>query len=317
MSTDNEPDWFAAEETAAPPDDQPAGVLPSGRTVGGAHRAVEVGGEGAGVRGTARTGDGWPVRTAVLTVTDTGGNQVDRVTADSEGVLESGPLAPGTYTAIVTAPGFGPLARTAVVTASGAAELGVLALTRAGGVDLPGPGTWTIDPAHSAISITARHLGIASVRGRFREFAGRIEVAEPAEQSTVVAAIQSASIDTGNQTRDDHLRTADFLSADTYPTIDYVGTGVAPLGGERWRVDGKLTLNGVTRSVPLELTYLGTGADTWGGTRAAFHAVTDLKQEDFAITYNQVVRAGITAIGTTLRVELDVEAVRGDTVPEL
>jgi polyisoprenoid-binding protein YceI len=80
-------------------------------------------------------------------------------------------------------------------------------------------------------------------------------------------------------------------------------------------MDGELTLNGITRPVALDLTYFGVGPDAWGGTRAAFHAVTDLRREDFAITYNQIVRAGVTLIGATLRVEIDVEAVRGDTLP--
>jgi polyisoprenoid-binding protein YceI len=309
MSTENEPDWFAADEAEG----QQAGEQP-GTPVAAPQPAQAA---PAGVRAQAQTTDGWPVGTAVLTITDATGNQVARAAADADGRLASAPLPPGTYTAIVTAPGFGPLARTAVVTASGTAVLGVLPMTRSGGVDLPKPGTWTIDPAHSSISVTARHLGIASVRGRFGEFAGKVEVAEPVEQSAVVAAIQAASIDTGNSMRDNHLRTTDFLSAETHPTIDYVGTGITPLGGEKWRVDGKLTLNGVTRPVPLELTYLGVGDDPWGGTRVAFHAVTELKQQDFAITYNQVIRAGITAIGTTLRVELDVEAVRGDSLPSM
>jgi polyisoprenoid-binding protein YceI len=80
-------------------------------------------------------------------------------------------------------------------------------------------------------------------------------------------------------------------------------------------VNGELTLNGVTRPVPLELTFFGVGPDSWGGTRAAFRAVTELRRDDFAITYNQVVRAGITMIGTTLRVEIDIEAVRGEVLP--
>jgi polyisoprenoid-binding protein YceI len=268
-----------------------------------------------GVTAQARTTDGWPVPSAVLTVTDSGGTQVARVPADDDGRLVTDPLTPGNYTAILTAGGFAPMARTAVVTASGSATLGVLALARVGGDDLPEPGVWTIDPAHSQISISARHLGIASVRGRFTEFAGQIEVARPVERSTVTAVIQATSIDTGNKMRDDHLRSGDFLGVDVNPVIEYRGGSVTSLGGENWRVDGELTLNGVTRSVPLELTYFGIGDDPWGGTRAAFRAVTDLKRDDFAISYNQIVKAGIGMIGTTLRVEIDIEVVQGDTLP--
>ncbi|HVV23376.1 MAG TPA: YceI family protein [Pseudonocardiaceae bacterium] len=260
----------------------------------------------------ARTTDGWPLATAVLTVTDLSGVQVARVGADDDGQLTTEPLPPGSYTAILTANGFAPLARTAVVTASGSASLGTVSLARIGGDDLPTAGTWTIDPVHTTINVTARHLGMASVRGHFADFGGRIVVARPVEQSTVSATIQAASIDTGNKMRDDHLRSADFLGVDQHPTIEYRGTSITPLGGEKWRVNGELTLNGITRPVPLELTFFGVGPDSWGGTRAAFRAVTDLKRDDFAITYNQVVRTGITMIGTTLRVEIDVEAVLGD-----
>ncbi|HEX3592033.1 MAG TPA: YceI family protein [Pseudonocardiaceae bacterium] len=269
-----------------------------------------------GVTAQARTTDGWPVGAAVLTVTDSTGTQVARVTADAEGRLVTEPLPSGTYTAILTANGFGPLARTAVVTQSGSAALGVLPMARsAGGIEMPEPGLWTIDPAHTQISVTARHLGMASVRGKFSEFGGEVQVARPIERSRVHARIQAASIDTGSKMRDDHLRSADFLHVDVHPVIEYQGASVVSAGGDKWRVNGNLTLNGVTQPVPLELEYLGVGPDSWGGTRAAFRAVATLKREDFAITYNQVVKAGIMLIGATLRVELDVEAVRGDVLP--
>jgi polyisoprenoid-binding protein YceI len=268
----------------------------------------------AGVPALARTTDGWPVSSAVLTLTDPVGLQVARVPADQDGRLVTERLPSGNYTAILTAQGYAPLARTAVVTASGSAALGVLALSRIDD-DLPEPGTWTIDPDHSQIIVTARHLGMASVRGRFLEFGGRIDVARPIERSTVHAVIQAASIDTNNKMRDDHMRSADFLHVDQYPVIEYRATAALPDGGDRWRMDGELTLNGITRPVPLGMTYFGTGPDAYGGTRAAFHAVTELRREDFAITYNQIVRAGITLIGATLRVEIDVEAVRGEHLP--
>ncbi|HKN96748.1 MAG TPA: YceI family protein [Pseudonocardiaceae bacterium] len=268
-----------------------------------------------GVTALARTADGWPVGGAVLTVTDPAGVQVARATADEEGRLATGPLPGGTYTAILTAGGFQPLARTAVVTASGSARLGVLPMTRQAGLELPGPGLWTIDPAHTRIAVTARHLGMASVRGTFSEFGGQIQVGRPIERSGVRAVIQAASIDTGSKMRDDHLRSADFLGVDEHPVIEYLGTSVTPLGGETWQVNGELTLNGVTRSVPLRMDYLGFGPDNWGCNRAAFRATVELRRGDFAMTYNQVVRAGIMLIGTTLQVELDVQAVQGDELP--
>ncbi|HEX3784927.1 MAG TPA: YceI family protein [Pseudonocardiaceae bacterium] len=271
--------------------------------------------EATGVTAIVQTSDGWPVPGAVLTVTDANGQQVARVGAEVDGRLATKPLPQGNYTAIITAAGFDPAARTALVTGSGSAVLGMITLPRVAGTELPPAGTWTIDPMHSTIYVTARHLGFATVRGRFGEFSGKIEVGNPIEQSRVTALIEAASIDTGNKMRDDHMRSADFLGVDVHPVIQYVGTNLTQVGGEKWRLDGRLTLNGTTRPVALDLTYLGVGPDPWGGTRAAFHAVTDLKRDDFAMNYNPMIRVGVAAVGTTLRVELDIEAVLGDGLP--
>jgi len=256
--------------------------------------------------------DGWPVADAVLTVTDLTGEQVDRVPADAEGAVGTGPLEPETYTAIITAPGYAPEARMALVPASGSASLGTIELARIGGADLPEPGKWSIDPVHSTIVVTARHFGLSSIRGRFNDFSGELQISRPVEQSTVVAEIKSASIDTANGMRDTHLRSADFLDVEQYPTIAYRGTGMRAVDSKQWLLDGELTLNGVTKPVPLQLSFLGVGQDAWGGTRAAFHASTDLRRDDFSINYSDVIKAGIAVVGTTLRVEIDVEAVLGD-----
>jgi polyisoprenoid-binding protein YceI len=214
-----------------------------------------------GLHALLRTKDGWAVQHAVVTVTDTSGRQVVRTEADADGTAVSDPLEPGVYTVVVTAVGYAPIASTAIATASGIAELGTLVLTRQGGVDLPPPGVWTIDPAHSKVAATAQHLGLSSVQGRFAEFAGRIEIAATAEASSVVAEIEAASIDTGNRTRDDHLRSADFLDIGPNPTISYRSTGLSATAPDRWRVHGVLTLSGISRAIDLDLTYLGTSPD--------------------------------------------------------
>ncbi|WP_431043128.1 YceI family protein [Streptomyces sp. P1-3] len=271
---------------------------------------------GAGLRARIRTRDGWAVRHAVLTVTDMTGAQVLRAQADEEGAVRvAEALAPGPYTVIVTAVGYAPAASTAIVTASGRAEVGTVVLARQGGVELPPPGPWTLDPAHSTVAAVAQHLGISSVRGRFTEFGGRIEIAEDLARSTVEAEIQAAGIDTGNGMRDGHLRSADFLDVERHPLLEYRGTRLSPAGPDRWTVHGELSMHGVRRPVDLDLAYLGTGPDPWGGVRAAFRATTELRREDFAMHYNQVVAAGIAAIGTTLRVELDIQAVQGTRLP--
>ncbi|MGW3733190.1 YceI family protein [Streptomyces sp. NPDC005148] len=267
-----------------------------------------------GLRAQVRTRDGWAVQHAVVTVTDMTGTQVLRAAADEDGAVRTDALLPaGAYTVIVTAVGYAPAASTALVTASGRVEAGTVVLARQGGVELPPPGAWSLDPAHSSVGAVAQHLGISSVHGRFTEFSGRIEIAE--ERSRVDAIISAASIDTGNDMRDKHLRSADFLDSDRFPEITYRSHGLDPAGPDRWTVHGELTMHGVARNVDLNLSYLGTGPDPWGGTRAAFSATAELRRDDFAMNYNQVVQAGISAIGTTLRVELDIQAVQGDSLP--
>jgi polyisoprenoid-binding protein YceI len=268
-----------------------------------------------GLRARVRTKDGWAVPHAVVTVTDMTGRQVRRADADTEGVVRTGPLPAGRYTAIVSAIGYAPAASTAKVGPGGAAELGTVVLARQAGAGLPAPGPWTIDPAHSSVMVTVRHLGLSSVHGRFGEFGGRIDVAEPIERSRVTAEIKAATIDTASSLRDEHLRGADFLEVERFPLITYTGRRVVPAGGERWTVHGELALKDVRRPVELDLSHLGVGPDPWGGTRAAFHASAELKREDFAMVYNQVLPAGAGAIGTTLRVTLDIQAVRGERLP--
>ncbi|MEN8649954.1 YceI family protein [Streptomyces sp. 21So2-11] len=270
-----------------------------------------------GLRAQVRTRDGWALQHAVVTVTDMTGTQVLRADADEEGAVRTDvPLPSGPYTVVVTAAGYAPTASTALVTASGRADAGTFVLARQGGVELPPPGPWTIDPAHSSVAAVAQHLGISSVHGRFTGFGGRIEIAEDLGRSRVDAVIGAASIDTGNGMRDGHLKSPDFLDVEQFPEITYSGTGIAPAGPDRWTVHGELTLHGIARPVDLDLSYLGTGPDPWGGVRAAFRATAELRREDFAINYNQVVQAGISAIGATLRVELDIQAVQGKQLPE-
>ncbi|MEU6080419.1 YceI family protein [Streptomyces sp. NPDC047108] len=273
---------------------------------------------GAGLRARVRTRDGWAVQHAVLTLTDTVGGQVLRAAADDEGTVRTHDRLPGgSYTVIVTAVGFAPAASTLIVTGSGRADAGTVVLARQGGAALPPPGPWTLDPAHSSVSAVAQHLGISSVHGRFTDVSARIEIAEDVAASRVEAVIGAASIDTGNLLRDRHLRSSDFLDVERFPEIGYRSTGVSTAGTDRWTVHGELSLHGVVREVGLDLAYLGTGPDPWGGVRAAFRATAELRREDFAMTYNQVVSAGIAAIGTTLRVELDIQAVQGDRLPQL
>lgn len=252
---------------------------------------------------------GWPVEHAVLTLTDIAGQQIGRTTVDSAGRAALAQVAPGAYTLIIAAPGHQPVARSAVVGPTGL-DLGEIELTTTGELELPEAGVWDIDPVHSSVRIRARHIGLANVHGRIAEFTGSIVVTDPVENSSVEVTLQAASVDTGNPDRDTHLRSKDFLHTDAFPEIAFRSKGLRPLSKDRWAMDSELTIRGVTRQVTLDLTYLGVGPDPWGGTRAAFHAVTELRREDFAIDWNQAVRVGIGVVGGILQVELDIEIVR-------
>lgn len=252
---------------------------------------------------------GWPVEHAILTLTDVTGRQAGRASADVTGRAVLTDIAPGVYTLIISAPGHQPEARTIIVGADGL-DLEAVEMSGSGGRRLPEPGVWDIDPVHSSVHIRARHMGLAGVRGRLTDFEGEIVITDPVENSTVEVTLRAASVDTGSADRDTHLRSKDFLYVDAYPDIVFRSKGLRPLGDDRWAMDGELTIRGITRPVVLDTTYLGTGPDAWGGVRCGFTATTELHRDEFAVDWNQAVRIGVSMVGATLQVELDVELVR-------
>jgi polyisoprenoid-binding protein YceI len=175
---------------------------------------------------------------------------------------------------------------------------------------LPAVGTWKIDPSHSSVGFSVRHLGLARVRGRFAEFDGSVEVAEDPEQSSVSVEIQAASIDTRDANRDGHLVSGDFFDVEHHPTLDFHSTGVRYTGGDQWAVDGELTIRGVTRPVTLDANFEGSARDPWGGERAAFTATTEVDREDFGLTWNQTLETGGVLVGKKVRIELEVELIK-------
>jgi polyisoprenoid-binding protein YceI len=262
------------------------------------------------VTGRLVTPDGWPVTGATLTAVDATGVQRGRAASREDGGFVISELVHGHYTVIAAAAGHEPAARTVQV-AGERSTMGVVELARVGGDVLPSPGTWTIDPHHSSIHATALHLGMSRVHGRLRRFGGRIQVADPLENSSVEVTIDPASVDSDDTDRDAHLRSPDFLDVDVHPEISYKSDGLVRLDARHWRVDGVLTLKGVSAPVVLDVQYRGTGPDLWGGTRAAFSATTVVSRDDFAISWNQSVLAGVLAIGRTLRIDIDIQAVLG------
>lgn len=169
-------------------------------------------------------------------------------------------------------------------------------------------GTWNIDPAHSVVGFSVRHLMVSKVRGSFKKFSGTIVVPEDASQSTVEVTVDMSSVDTGEEQRDNHLRSNDFFSVETYPTLEFKGTSVAAKGGD-YQLAGDLTINGVTKPVALDVELNGVGPDPWGGTRAGFSAETEISRKDFGITFDIPLDGGGVTIGDKIKVLLEVETV--------
>src|SRR5215472_16320089 len=137
--------------------------------------------------------------------------------------------------------------------------------------------TWNIDPVHSEVGFSVRHMMVSKVRGRFTTFSGQLVTADDPTGSSVTAEIDLSSISTGNEQRDEHIKSADFFEVETYPTMTYRSTGVRVEDGE-YILDGELTLKGVTKSLPLHLELNGFGPDPFGGTRAGFTATGELNR---------------------------------------
>lgn len=176
------------------------------------------------------------------------------------------------------------------------------------GVEVPAVGVWEIDPSHSTTSFTVRHLGISKVRGRFDVFSGTIQVAEKPEDSTVEVEIDAASINTGDQTRDDHLRSPDFLNVNEFPTLTFRSTGVLK-SEDGWKVTGDLGIRGIEKGVELDVEFYGGGADPWGNQRVGMSATTEFNREDFGLTWNQSLETGGILVGKQVKVEIELEAV--------
>jgi polyisoprenoid-binding protein YceI len=177
-------------------------------------------------------------------------------------------------------------------------------------VAIPGylAGTWKADPVHSEIAFSVRHLMVSKVRGRFTSYDVTIVTSEDPQGSSVAATVDLASIDTGNKTRDDHLRSADYFEVEKYPTMSYRSAGIRQTD-DGWVVDGELTLHGVTRQVPLTVEVNGFAPDPWGGQRTGFSATAQINRRDFGIDLTIPLDGGGVAVGDTVSISLEIEAV--------
>jgi polyisoprenoid-binding protein YceI len=177
-------------------------------------------------------------------------------------------------------------------------------------VEIPGyiAGTWDIDPVHSHVGFTARHLMVSKVRGNFTKFEGQIVTAEDPLQSSATATIDTTSADTSNEQRDGDIKGENFLDTGNYPTMTFRSTGVRPKGDGEFIVDGELTIKGVTRPVELTAEVNGFGPDPYGGTRAGFSATGEINRTDYGITANMALPTGGVVVSEKIQLTIEVEA---------
>ncbi len=171
------------------------------------------------------------------------------------------------------------------------------------------PGTWTVDAVHSNIGFVVRHLVVAKTRGRFGDFEGTITIAEDPLQSKVEASIKTVSVDTGDEGRDNHLRTGDFFEAEKYPTMTFASTSITPDGSD-YKLAGDLTIKGVTKPVTFDLEFEGVVTDPWNNLKAGFTAEAEVNRKEWGLDYNAVLEAGGLMIGEKVKLTLEIEALK-------
>nr|PZN71926.1 MAG: polyisoprenoid-binding protein [Bacillota bacterium] len=169
---------------------------------------------------------------------------------------------------------------------------------------------WVVDNAHSLAEFSVRHMMIATVKGRFTEVEGRIEV-DPADFTTasIEGSVKTASINTADSARDDHLRSADFFDAQNYPTLTFKSTKIER-AGDGYKMTGDLTIRGVTKPVTFDVEFAGTGRDPWGNERLGFSASGKINRKDFGLTWNAVLETGGVLVGEEVKIELHIEATK-------
>jgi polyisoprenoid-binding protein YceI len=179
-------------------------------------------------------------------------------------------------------------------------------------VEIPGyvAGTWAIDPVHSEVSFTVRHMMVSKVRGRFDTFEGTVVTGADPLSSTVTASVDLSTINTGQEQRDAHIRSADFFEVDKHPHMTFASTGVRA-DGDHFLLDGDLTLKGVTKPVTFKLDVNGFGPDAYGGSRAGFSATTEINRSDFGVSFNGPIPGvpGGVAVSEKVTINLEIEGV--------
>ena len=184
-----------------------------------------------------------------------------------------------------------------------------MSLTTASTTPVP-TGTWAVDPAHSMVGFAVKHMGIATVRGEFKEFEGTLEVGQDLASSKAYGTIKVASVDTNEPQRDAHLRSPDFFDAESHPEMTFESTRIEALDDESFRITGNLTLHGVTGEVVLHADVQGTDVDPWGNTRVGLEISGQLSRGAYGMTFNQALGSGNMLVADKVKLALDISAVK-------
>jgi polyisoprenoid-binding protein YceI len=171
-------------------------------------------------------------------------------------------------------------------------------------------GTYATDPAHTSFGFSVKHLGIATVRGKFDEFEGTLEIGEDLSTARVAGTAKTASIDTGEPQRDEHLRSADFFDAAAYPELRFESTSVSAIDDENYEIAGNLTMHGVTAPVTLRAEYLGAEVDPYGNDRVAFEITGKLERSQWGMKFNAALGSGNLMVSDTVKLAIDVSAIK-------
>lgn len=171
--------------------------------------------------------------------------------------------------------------------------------------------TWNIDASHSLAEFAVKHMMVSTVKGRFAEIAGTIAFDEAdITRSSADVTINVASIDTRDEKRDAHLKSADFFDAETFPTITFKSTGIVARGRDKFEVTGDLTIKDVTKPVVLEAEFGGRGATPWGSEVIAFSAETSINRKEFGLGWNVALEAGGVLVGDKVKISIETEAIK-------
>jgi polyisoprenoid-binding protein YceI len=178
------------------------------------------------------------------------------------------------------------------------------------GLTIPTAGTYTLDQNHKRVGFVVRHLMVSKVRGNFEEATATVTITEDPLQTAVTASINTASINTGQTDRDNHLRSGDFFDAEKFPTMEFRSTGIKSHDGDEFVLDGELTIKDVTKPVELKVEFEGVGRSPYGQDVFGFSATTEIDREDWGLTWNVALEQGGVMVAKKVKIEIEGEAIR-------